>query len=171
MTARWPAGAAAFGFVVAAALIVAAFSTRTRAAAEQPAPAAGEKGKSMVVRVIDVSTGKPVEGAAGKVSAHERAKPYPEFKWGGGNTPPSHTFTTDAQGKAQLPLEKFWLRRIGIVVTKDGYTRRDAHASGEDDGLHLPTVYEAKLEPAGVTIRTIRGLGYLLEKPGHDKVE
>ncbi|HSE00792.1 MAG TPA: winged helix-turn-helix domain-containing protein, partial [Burkholderiales bacterium] len=25
-----------------------------------------------------------------------------------------------------------------------------------------------KLEPAGVTIRTIRGLGYLLEKPAHD---
>jgi len=26
-----------------------------------------------------------------------------------------------------------------------------------------------KLEPAGVAIRTIRGLGYLLEKPEHDK--
>ncbi len=60
--------------------------------------------------------------------------------------------------------------RSGRVVNKEQLADQ-LYGWDEEVGANAIEVYvhrlRRKLEPAGVTIRTIRGLGYLLEKPGH----
>jgi len=60
--------------------------------------------------------------------------------------------------------------RSGRVVNKDQLAD-ELYGWDEEVGANAIEVYvhrlRRKLEPAGVTIRTIRGLGYLLEKPAH----
>jgi two-component system, OmpR family, response regulator len=61
------------------------------------------------------------------------------------------------------------MHRSGRVVNKDQLSEQLYGWHG-DVGANAIEVYvhrlRRKLEPAGATIRTIRGLGYLLEKPG-----
>jgi two-component system OmpR family response regulator len=60
--------------------------------------------------------------------------------------------------------------RSGRVVNKEQLAEQ-LYGWDEEVGANAIEVYvhrlRRKLEPAGVAIRTIRGLGYLLEKPGH----
>jgi len=61
--------------------------------------------------------------------------------------------------------------RSGRVVNKEQLAEQ-LYGWDEEVGANAIEVYvhrlRRKLEPAGVTIRTIRGLGYLLEKPAHE---
>jgi two-component system, OmpR family, response regulator len=71
----------------------------------------------------------------------------------------------------ELAMLELLLLRSGRVISKEQFVE---HLCGFDDDVteNAIEVYvhrlRRKLEPAGVTIRTIRGLGYLLEKPGHE---
>ena len=62
-------------------------------------------------------------------------------------------------------------RRAGRVVSKDQLLEA-LTGWDEDVGTNAIEVYvhrlRKKLEPAGVQIRTLRGLGYLIEKAGVD---
>lgn len=68
----------------------------------------------------------------------------------------------------ELGVLEMFLLRIGHVISKDQISH---HLSDweQDLGPNAIEVYvhrlRRKLEPAGIAIRTIRGLGYLLEKP------
>jgi two-component system OmpR family response regulator len=72
----------------------------------------------------------------------------------------------------ELGVLEVLMLRSGRVVNKDQLAEQ-LYGWDEEVGPNAIEVYvhrlRRKLEPAGVTIRTIRGLGYLLEKPGHDK--
>lgn len=61
------------------------------------------------------------------------------------------------------------LHRFGRVVSKEQLVEQ-LYSYDKEVSQNAIEVYvhrlRRKLEPAGVTIRTIRGLGYLLEKPG-----
>src|SRR5574343_1878207 len=68
---------------------------------------------------------------------------------------------------------EFLASRVNRIVNKEQITQ----ALYNWDEEITPNAIEkfisrlrAKLEPAGVTIRTVRGLGYFLEKPGEDNV-
>jgi two-component system OmpR family response regulator len=102
----------------------------------------------------------------------------------GGSSVLSHgTLTLDTVGRratlAGEPLDlsarelgvlEVLMLRSGRVVNKDQLAEQ-LYGWDEEVGPNAIEVYvhrlRRKLEPAGVTIRTIRGLGYLLEKPGH----
>jgi two-component system OmpR family response regulator len=61
--------------------------------------------------------------------------------------------------------------RAGRVVSKEQIAEQ-IYSLGEEVGANAIEVYvhrlRKKIETAALTIRTIRGLGYLLEKPKHD---
>lgn len=75
----------------------------------------------------------------------------------------------DLSGRELGVLEVLMLRS-GRVVNKEQLTEQ-LYGWDEEVGANAIEVYvhrlRKKLEPAGVSIRTIRGLGYLLEKPPH----
>jgi two-component system OmpR family response regulator len=100
---------------------------------------------------------------------------------GGGSVLSHGALTLDTAGRrAQLdgePLElsareigvlEVLMLRSGRVVNKDQLAG-ELYGWDEEVSANAIEVYvhrlRRKLEPAGVTIRTIRGLGYLLEKP------
>ena len=60
------------------------------------------------------------------------------------------------------------LARAGRVVSKETLAERLSRW-GEEIGANAVEVYvhrlRRKLEPSGLVIRTIRGLGYLIDKP------
>jgi two-component system OmpR family response regulator len=102
---------------------------------------------------------------------------------GGGSVLSHGTLTLDTVGRratlAGEPLDlsarelgvlEVLMLRSGRVVNKDQLAEQ-LYGWDEEVGPNAIEVYvhrlRRKLEPAGVTIRTIRGLGYLLEKPGH----
>jgi two-component system, OmpR family, response regulator len=102
---------------------------------------------------------------------------------GGGSLLSHGTLTLDTVGRratlAGEPLDlsarelgvlEVLMLRSGRVVNKDQLAEQ-LYGWDEEVGPNAIEVYvhrlRRKLEPAGVTIRTIRGLGYLLEKPGH----
>ena len=102
---------------------------------------------------------------------------------GGGSLLSHGALTLDTAGRrAMLNGEPFELsaREIGVlevlmlrsgrVVNKDQLAEA-LYGWDEEVGANAIEVYvhrlRRKLEPAGVTIRTIRGLGYLLEKTAH----
>jgi two-component system, OmpR family, response regulator len=106
---------------------------------------------------------------------------------GGGSVLTHGTLTLDTVGRRATlgsePLElsarelgvlEVLMLRSGRVVNKDQLAER-LYGWDEEVGPNAIEVYvhrlRRKLEPAGVTIRTIRGLGYLLEKPGHVQQE
>lgn len=66
---------------------------------------------------------------------------------------------------------EFLLPRAGRIVSKEQIMQS---LCGWDEEISTNAVeayisrLRAKLEPAGVHIRTVRGLGYLLEKPNHE---
>jgi two-component system, OmpR family, response regulator len=68
----------------------------------------------------------------------------------------------------ELGVLEMLLLRIGRVISKDQINH---HLSNweQDLGVNAIEVYmhrlRRKLEPSGIVIRTVRGLGYLLEKP------
>ena len=68
----------------------------------------------------------------------------------------------------ELGVLEILMLRAGRVVNKEQLAEK-LYSWGEEVGSNAIEVYvhrlRKKLEPAGVTIRTIRGLGYLLEKP------
>lgn len=70
----------------------------------------------------------------------------------------------------ELGVLEVLMLRSGRVVNKEQLAEK-LYGWDEEVGANAIEVYvhrlRRKLEPAGVTIRTIRGLGYLLEKPGH----
>ncbi len=70
----------------------------------------------------------------------------------------------------ELGVLEVLMLRSGRVVSKEQLAEQ-LYGWDEEVGANAIEVYvhrlRRKLEPAGVTIRTIRGLGYLLEKPGH----
>lgn len=70
----------------------------------------------------------------------------------------------------ELGVLEVLMLRSGRVVNKDQLAEQ-LYGWDEEVGPNAIEVYvhrlRRKLEPAGVTIRTIRGLGYLLEKPAH----
>lgn len=70
----------------------------------------------------------------------------------------------------ELGVLEVLMLRSGRVVNKDQLAEQ-LYGWDEEVGANAIEVYvhrlRRKLEPAGVTIRTIRGLGYLLEKPAH----
>lgn len=71
----------------------------------------------------------------------------------------------------ELGVLEVLLLRSGRVVNKEQLAEQ-LYGWDEEVGANAIEVYvhrlRRKLEPAGVTIRTIRGLGYLLEKPAHE---
>jgi two-component system OmpR family response regulator len=100
---------------------------------------------------------------------------------GGGSLLSHGTLTLDTAGRraslAGEPLElsareigvlEVLMLRSGRVVNKDQLAE-ELYGWDEEVSANAIEVYvhrlRRKLEPAGVTIRTIRGLGYLLEKP------
>ncbi|HSE02426.1 MAG TPA: response regulator, partial [Burkholderiales bacterium] len=102
---------------------------------------------------------------------------------GGGSLLTHGALTLDTAGRrASLdgePLElsareigvlEVLMLRSGRVVNKDQLAE-ELYGWDEEVSANAIEVYvhrlRRKLEPAGVTIRTIRGLGYLLEKPAH----
>jgi two-component system, OmpR family, response regulator len=70
----------------------------------------------------------------------------------------------------ELGVLEVLMMRSGRVVNKDQLTEQ-LYGWDEEVGPNAIEVYvhrlRRKLEPAGVSIRTIRGLGYLLEKEAH----
>ena len=103
---------------------------------------------------------------------------------GGGSLLTHGALTLDTAGRRALlagePLElsareigvlEVLMMRSGRVVNKDQLAE-ELYGWDEEVSANAIEVYvhrlRRKLEPAGVTIRTIRGLGYLLEKPAHD---
>jgi two-component system, OmpR family, response regulator len=102
---------------------------------------------------------------------------------GGGSLLTHGALTLDTVGRRALldgePLElsareigvlEVLMLRSGRVVNKDQLAE-ELYGWDEEVSANAIEVYvhrlRRKLEPAGVTIRTIRGLGYLLEKPAH----
>jgi two-component system OmpR family response regulator len=102
---------------------------------------------------------------------------------GGGSLLSNGALTLDTAGRRAMldgePLElsareigvlEVLMLRSGRVVNKDQLAE-ELYGWDEEVGANAIEVYvhrlRRKLEPAGVTIRTIRGLGYLLEKPAH----
>jgi two-component system OmpR family response regulator len=102
---------------------------------------------------------------------------------GGGSVLSHGTLTLDTVGRRatlagesldlsarELGVLEVLMLRSGRVVNKDQLAEQ-LYGWDEEVGPNAIEVYvhrlRRKLEPAGVTIRTIRGLGYLLEKPGH----
>jgi two-component system OmpR family response regulator len=102
---------------------------------------------------------------------------------GGGSLLTHGALTLDTVGRRALldgePLElsareigvlEVLMLRSGRVVNKDQLAE-ELYGWEEEVSANAIEVYvhrlRRKLEPAGVTIRTIRGLGYLLEKPAH----
>jgi two-component system OmpR family response regulator len=105
---------------------------------------------------------------------------------GGGSVLSHGTLTLDTVGRRatlagdpldlsarELGVLEVLMLRSGRVVNKDQLAEQ-LYGWDEEVGPNAIEVYvhrlRRKLEPAGVTIRTIRGLGYLLERPGHDQV-
>jgi two-component system, OmpR family, response regulator len=70
----------------------------------------------------------------------------------------------------ELGVLEVLMLRSGRVVNKEQLAEQ-LYGWDEEVGANAIEVYvhrlRRKLEPAGVAIRTIRGLGYLLERPGH----
>ena len=68
----------------------------------------------------------------------------------------------------EIGVLEMLLLRIGHVISKDQISHHLCDWE-QDLGVNAIEVYvhrlRRKLEPAGIVIRTIRGLGYLLEKP------
>lgn len=68
----------------------------------------------------------------------------------------------------ELSVLETLLLNVGRVVSKE-HIAEQLSSWGEEPGLNAIEVYmhrlRKKLEPAGVTVRTVRGLGYLLDKP------
>lgn len=71
----------------------------------------------------------------------------------------------------EFALLEMLLLRVGRVVSKDALLDR-LYGAGDQAGENAVEVFihrvRRKLEPADVTIRTIRGLGYMIEKPPGD---
>ncbi len=71
----------------------------------------------------------------------------------------------------ELGVLEVLMLRTGRVVNKEQLAEQ-LYGWGEEVGANAIEVYvhrlRKKLEPAGVIVRTIRGLGYLLEKSEHD---
>lgn len=71
----------------------------------------------------------------------------------------------------ELGVLEVLMLRAGRVVSKEQLAEQ-LYGWGEEVGANAIEVYvhrlRKKLEPAGVSVRTIRGLGYLLEKAAHD---
>ena len=74
----------------------------------------------------------------------------------------------------ELCLLEVMLLRVGRLVSKEQLVE---HMCGWDEGVSTNAIevyvhrLRKKLEPGGVKIVTLRGLGYCLEKPGGDLVE
>ncbi len=74
----------------------------------------------------------------------------------------------------ELCLLEVLLLRVGRLVSKDQLVE---HMCGWDEGVSTNAIevyvhrLRKKLEPGGVKIVTLRGLGYCLEKPGGGSVE
>lgn len=68
----------------------------------------------------------------------------------------------------ELSMLETLLLNVGRVVSKD-HLAEQVRGWGEEPGANAIEVYihrlRKKLEPADVTVRTVRGLGYLLDKP------
>jgi len=68
----------------------------------------------------------------------------------------------------ELSVLETMLLNVGRVVSKE-HLAEQLSSWGEEPGVNAIEVYmhrlRKKLEPAGVTVRTIRGLGYLVDKP------
>ncbi len=71
----------------------------------------------------------------------------------------------------ELGVLEVLMLRVGRVVSKEQLAEQ-LYGWGEEVGANAIEVYvhrlRKKLEPAGVNVRTIRGLGYLLEKAAND---
>jgi two-component system OmpR family response regulator len=71
----------------------------------------------------------------------------------------------------ELGLTELLLARQGKVVSKEQIINQ-LFGFGEDVGSNAIEVYvhrvRRKLEPLGIDIRTVRGMGYLLDKPDED---
>jgi DNA-binding response OmpR family regulator len=73
--------------------------------------------------------------------------------------------------RRELNLLEVLLARRGQVVAKDALLEK-LFSADEEVGVNAVEIYvhrlRKRLEPAGVRIRTVRGLGYLLEQPGSE---
>lgn len=71
----------------------------------------------------------------------------------------------------ELGVLEVLMLRVGRVVSKEQLAEQ-LYGWGEEVGANAIEVYmhrlRKKLEPAGINVRTIRGLGYLLEKAAHE---
>jgi two-component system OmpR family response regulator len=72
----------------------------------------------------------------------------------------------------EFAILSYLFSNMGAIVGKDriagAISAWDEHLSPNAVEVHLSRL-RAKLEPAGIDIRTIRGLGYLVEPPRHAK--
>lgn len=68
----------------------------------------------------------------------------------------------------ELSMLETLLLNVGRVVSKE-HLAEQVSGWGEEPGANAIEVYihrlRKKLEPAGINVRTVRGLGYLLDKP------
>ena len=85
--------------------------------------------------------------------------------------PPGASSTTTSRSRcprASWRCTELLLARQGRVVSKEQIINQ-LFGFGEDVGSNAIEVYvhrvRRKLEPLGVEIRTVRGMGYLLDKP------
>lgn len=72
----------------------------------------------------------------------------------------------------EFALVQFLFSNVGAILGKDriagAISSWDEHLSANAVEVHISRL-RAKLESHGITIRTIRGLGYLVEAPPHEK--
>jgi DNA-binding response OmpR family regulator len=72
----------------------------------------------------------------------------------------------------EYAILEYLFSNVGAIVGKDkiagAVASWDEHISPNAIEVHISRL-RAKLEPAGVVIRTIRGLGYLVEAPANAK--
>jgi two-component system, OmpR family, response regulator len=72
----------------------------------------------------------------------------------------------------EFSILAYLFSNMGAIVGKEriagAVSAWDEHLSPNAVEVHVSRL-RAKLQPAGVDIRTIRGLGYLIEPPGHAK--
>ena len=72
----------------------------------------------------------------------------------------------------EFAILSYLFSNMGAIVAKDriagAVSSWDEHLSPNAVEVHVSRL-RAKLQPAGIDIRTVRGLGYLVEAPRHEK--
>ena len=101
-----------------------------------------------------------------------------EFRWQPHKEPYKDQLKVDGKplelSGREISVLEVLLLRAGRVVSKEQLVEH-LYSFNEEVGMNAIEVYvhrlRKKIEGAGVTIRTVRGLGYMLDKAGQHSVE